>query len=118
VSKEDEGIARPTVACPKHWTLNRPCYREHAEQIARPSSVASDSDGPGKIARCGADSADAGDSCIDDQIRLFRLKDVVVALALVTSCRTILKRSKIAQRVHVEKTVPQLFQVRLSAEFE
>ena len=98
--------------------LSRPCYREHAEEIARLSSVASDSDGSGKIAWCGADSAEAGDSCIDDQTRMFRLKDAVVALALVTSCRIILERPKIAQRVHVQKTVPQLFEVGPSAEFE
>jgi hypothetical protein len=49
---------------------------------------------------------------------MFRLKDVVVALAVVISRRVILERPKIAERLHVKKTVPQLFQVLLFAEFE
>ena len=65
--------------------LKRACYREQAEEIARPSPVASDPDRAGKVPRCGADLAYRWNLGIDEHTRMLRLKDLVVSLTVVTS---------------------------------
>ncbi|MGA2769384.1 MAG: hypothetical protein ABSG26_01080 [Bryobacteraceae bacterium] len=101
MSEENERLARPLMASWKDWALDWPRYREHAEEIAERSLLASNFDWTGKVPRRGPDLIQATDSRVENEIAVLWLKDVICAFTFVASGWVPLQRLEKSQRAHV-----------------